>query len=496
MKYFTLLLVQLFALSLWANIQSDPVTYERQDSEHIKEIMMAWDSNKGEYLYESIAAIIMKQQQPQRPQGLKQTSFELLQMMDEQRIDRMDRIAALELENERKTSRNNEYYWEEWREYVQSTKCGLNRGKSSGDPHMTTFDGENYDFQNAGDYLLAASEDNSFYIQTQQYRIESNVALNGGVIMNINGDIVEFKSVNRNKDERFIHVNGEEIQIENADIVLPQGGVIEHKRSKHIVKWPTGEQMSVSRRRFQKKELFDLLVYVPSCNSGYYGLLGNNDGEKNDLVAYDPETGEKIEYARTANSNDDIFGANRRSGDVLERMNSELFFITRQFGSIYQLDSTTSLFPNRMTELPDSIRYPKELLTLAKLDDDQIEEGLRKAKEAGVAEEDLFGAVYDYGYLGLEPVAAYNDDITLPQRSTKYSDPVLNNEENKTKTDEHNRNKGNTNEQIRVKPSVFIGTGGRVISPPTRSRPVITSPRPTTRSSPPSRRTSPSRGGR
>src|SRR5690554_27634 len=470
MKYFTLILAQIFVFSMWANVQSETVPFERKDSDHIKEIMIAWDSNKGEYLYESVSALIMKQQQPERPQGLNQTSFELLKMMDEQRIDRIDRIAATELENERKSSKGDRYYWEEWRAYIQSTKCNMSSGKSSGDPHMTTFDGENYDFQNAGDYLLTASEDNSFYVQTQQYRIKSNVALNGGVIMNINGDILEFRSVEKNGDEKMIHVNGEEIQTENTDLALPQGGIVKYERGKHMVKWPTGEQMSVSKRTFQKKWLFDLLVYVPSCNDNYYGLLGNNDNVRNDLVAYDPETGDEITNERQANSNDDLFGANRRAPEVMSRLESELYFITRKFGAVHQLDSTTSLFPNRMTELPDSVRYPKELLTLAQLEDEQVEEGLRKAREAGVSEDDLFGAVYDYGHIGLEPVA-YNDDFTQPERSTKYKEPELNKDGDGLKTDENNK----TNQQIKIRPAIFIGTGVRVTPP--RNRPT-TSPRP------------------
>src|SRR5690554_7334275 len=60
---------------------------------------------------------------------------------------------------------------------------------------MLTFDGERYDFQNAGDYLLSASEDESFVIQTQLFRrnTSSSWSLNGGVVVNVNGDIVEFR---------------------------------------------------------------------------------------------------------------------------------------------------------------------------------------------------------------------------------------------------------------------------------------------------------------
>ncbi|HLV43231.1 MAG TPA: VWD domain-containing protein [Brumimicrobium sp.] len=486
MKYFTLLLAQIFAFTMWANIQSEPVSYERKDSDHIKEIMTAWDSNKGEYLYESMAALIMKGQQPERPQGLNQTSFELLQMMDEQRINRMDRIAASELENEKNSSRGDQYYWEEWRNYLQSSKCKMNRGKSSGDPHMTTFDGENYDFQNAGDYLLAASDDNSFYVQTQQHRVKSNIALNGAVVMNINGDVLEFKAGNKSDEQKMIFVNGEEIQTEKTDLALPQGGIVNYEKGKYMVKWPTGEQMSVSMRGWGDKRLYDLLVYVPSCNTNYYGLLGNNDGVKNDLIVFDSDLDEDFE--RTVNSNDDLFGPGRRTPNVISRQERELFFITRTFGGQFQLDSTTTLFTDRMTDIPDDIRYPSELLTLATLEDEQIEEGLRKAREAGVAEEDLFGAVYDYGHVGLEPIA-YNDNFTAPKRSNKYKEPAINNEGNKG-----NSNTNKTTPQVRVRPSIFIGTGVQ-ITPPRQNRPV-TSPRPVTRGSGTPPRTAPTPGRR
>ena len=124
-----------------------------------------------------------------------------------------------------------------------------------------------------------------------------------------------------------------------------------------------------------------------------------------------------------------------------------------------------------MTDLPDSIRYPKELLSLAELDDEQIKEGMRKAKEAGVAEEDMFEAIYDYGHLGLEPIALI-DDYIAPKEAKRFKDPELNKSGDGLKQNE------DTQPQIRVNPSVFNGTGVRV-TPPRRNRP-LTTPRPST----------------
>ncbi|PKR81568.1 hypothetical protein CW751_03320 [Brumimicrobium salinarum] len=491
MRYFTFLFAQLFAFAAMANVQSNPVPFERKDSDHIKEIMTRWDKTKGAYLYESIAAIVMKEQQPERPQSVNQTSFELLQMMDEQRIDRMTRIATTALENEKKSTRNDRYYWEEWKEYVQSSKCDINRnGKSSGDPHLRTYDGERFDFQNAGDYLLTASEDNSFMVQTQQVRSSPSIALNGGVAMNINGDLVTFSSPDEERGQKMIHINNEEIQNEKTDLILPQGGIINYRKGKHLVKWPTGEQMSISTREFTDQNLFDLKLYVPSCRNDYYGLLGNNDGEINDLVVHDEETGEEYTRKNVGDNYENTFGSNRNKPAVLNRKSGDLFFITRVYGGAYQLDSTTSLRRHQMTDIPDSIRYPKEMLTLAELEDEKIEEGLKKARTAGVAEEDLFEAVYDYGHLGLEPIA-HKDDYQRPKRSTKYKEPELNKEGTGVKND------GNGNQpRIRIRPSIFIGTGVQV-NPPRRNQPRTTNPRPNTRTNPGGTRSTPSsRSGR
>lgn len=470
MKYFTVLLAQLFVFSLWANFKQDPVSYKRQDSEHIKEVMTSWDKTKGEYLYESMAAIVMKGKQPERPSGVNQTPYELLQTMDKQRVGRLDRIAGNALENERKSSRRNSYYWEEWRRYLNSTQCKMNRdGKSSGDPHMRTFDGESYDFQNAGDYLLTASDDNSFMVQTQQLRSTPSIAMNGGLALNVNGDLITFSSVKKGSGEKMMQINNQDVQNEKSNFVLPQGGIIEYDNGKYYVKWPTGEQLHIYFQRSYKEDLiFDLFVYVPACNQNYYGLLGNNDGEKNDIVAYDPETDEEYTREKASKRKEDVFGSNRNNPEILEEVSNELYFISREFGGMHQLDSTNSLLRNQMTNISDSIRYPRKSNSLAQLTDEEIEEGLKKAREAGVKEEDLFEAVYDYGHLGFEPIA-FNDNYQSPKEIVRTKEPVLNKTGDGLKNDKGNSNNKKT-PRIRVSPSIFMGTGVRV-SPPRTNRP-------------------------
>ena len=453
MKKFLLLFAVFFAFSTWTNaIETNPVQFKRQDSEHIKQILEAWNKENGNYLYESMATLVMHQKQPARPEGMNKTPFELLQTLDDDRIDRLDRIATDELENEKKATRGKResYYWENWRAYLRDTRCGMSQGSSTGDPHNTTFDGEKYGFQNAGDYLLSSSDNNTFIIQVQQFRHDESISLIGSTVMNVNGDILEFKSVesdNKLNQRKMITVNGEEVQTEGANLILPQGGVVNNKNNRYVVKWPTGEQVQVQTRKTQGIEWYDLHLSVPKCRQNYYGLLGNNDGERNDLVTDDSDKG--TSHDRTAYTQDELFGEGRKSPEVQERTSKSAHFIAHDFGDTHQLDEKTSLFSNQMTDISDFVRYPSKSMSLAGLTDDQIEDGLRKAREAGVAEGDLYGAVYDYGYVGLEPVA-YKDEYEKPKRTNKYTEPDLN------KVGNTLRGADNNNNRIRINPTIII----------------------------------------
>lgn len=504
MKYFTFLFGILFAFSTWANVQSTPVKYKRQDSDHIKEILKAWDANKGDYLYESIAAMVMHSEQPERPRGVNQTPFEMLQTMDKRRIERLNRVADQELENEKNATRGKRdaYYWQEWQAYVNSTQCSdMNKGQSNGDPHMTTFDGEKYDFQNAGDYLLTGTDKNTFMIQTQMIRTNSNISQNGAVAMNVNGDVVEFRS-EETKDGGMIFINGQEMLIENTDFVLPQGGVIQqNSRRVHKVKWPTGEQALVRNRGSKMNRLFDVTVYVPECNQDqYYGLLGNNDGVRDNDLDASEQTEEQRLLVYGEESYEDVFGPNRRNPDVISRVQNKGRYISHDFGDQFMLSASTSLFSNQMVNIPDSVRYPSEHLSLAELSDEQIEEGLRKAQKAGFEDEDLFAAVYDYGHIGLEPELYENEGYERPAPENKYTEPVLDNQGDRTGSSQ------TTNEPVKVDRRVNIGTGVIITPPrpiyrpnPRRTRPTSSPGTNTNRRTPDSSGSStrtPQRGGR
>ena len=340
MKRILLLLIlgSVFALptKLLAIAVPDSIEYERQDSDHIKEIMTAWDEDEGEWLYESMASIVMNDAQPMRQASVNNTTFELLQKMDDGRVDRIERVANTNLENERNSSPEDQstYYWEEWMRLLRSADCDMSSANSNGDPHMKSFDGEKFDFQTAGDYLLTSSNNQNFMIQTQQVRHNDKISVNGAAFLNVNGDEVEIFAQNKPADmgAKTMLINGRTVENERADIILENGGIIRYQKNRHVVYWPTGEQLQFSQRTFQNSRLLDLFVFVPGCNDFYEGLLGNNNGEReDDVVARDSETGEETTRAELNMSFDAIFGKGRNDKGNRDRQIADLNFLSRDF---------------------------------------------------------------------------------------------------------------------------------------------------------------------
>jgi hypothetical protein len=403
--------------------------------------------------------------------------------MNINRIDRLKRAAKIELQKEKESSRGKReaYFWQKWINYLETTTCEMQEGSSTGEPHMLTFDGERYDFQNAGDYLLSSSKDETFTIQTQLFRrnAESSWSLNGGVALNINGDTIEFRGTEEPIDGE-VYVNNVLIKERDTTIHLSQGGTLQLNKlpasiknrhipgDRFIVKWPTGEQLRVAViRNFsfgynedtaEKNVLYQLYVAVPKCRNDYSGLLGNNDGIKNDLIVDDTTT---MNNDRSAYSDEELFGDLRRSPKVLSKQEQTCLYIAHPFGNTFQLNENTSLFPIQLTAISDSIRYPMRCVSLSDASDEQIAEGLRKSEEAGIPRDEMYSTVFDYVYASIEPSHQVDSsEFKQPQRSSN-EDPDLNKEEKET------------NPILNKIPQVIKETGKRIEqgTPNTQERP-------------------------
>jgi hypothetical protein len=423
MKY----IVLIFSLTILAMTTSAEVPYERQDNEHIREILTAWDQEKGAWLYDAMDALVMQAEYPSRPTPIIETPFELASKISDSRRQRLERAAEDALSREQETSTSDRYYWAVWLDYFRRSECAMNQGRSNGDPHMRTFDGEKYDFQTAGEYLLVESATTPMRIQTRQVRHNEKVSVNAAVVMDVNGDVVSFYAQDfpDGYTDEPMRINGEVVKGSQDPIYLKNGGVVRFKDGRHVVNWPTGEQLQVKSRTFSGSRLLDIDVFVPECAVRQYsGLLS-------DVIRIDELDFEASETRRDATPGffsrnrptHDVFGIGRNNPVVLGREQNALRFMAEQFGDRYVLGTEESMFEQPMGLLPDHLRFPREYITLNQLTDEQIREAMEECKAAGVAEEDLMDCVYDRGYVGLEPDLPPSYDGRVRNKPTSANQP-------------------------------------------------------------------------
>lgn len=380
------------------------------ENSHVREIFQSWNNEKGDWLFDSMSSFIVSEELPERPSVADKTIFQYLSEFSDQRKTRVLRATEIALEREKEIlgEENDAYFWEEFNRLIHLTDCSVNRGRSNGDPHMTTFDGERYDFQTAGEYSLTKTEANRFEIQTQQVRHNENISVNGAAVIYTNGDVVSYYAQNFPDEltDQPIRINGKIWEDKSSPVFLSGGAVLKYENLRFLLDAPTGEQVQITTRTFQQSPLLDIDVFSPSCNETR-GLLGNSDGEADtDIVASDENNRRRSIRTNFPVSVDfnDVFGPNRRDPSIRQTNHDRADFISREFGNQFLVDDSISFFERPMGILPPEIRYPEVYLTLDELTDEQIEEGLEQCKAAGIEEEDLVGCVYDYGYVGLEPI--------------------------------------------------------------------------------------------
>ncbi len=399
----TLILISTFFFSL--SLLAD-VPYKRQESDQIKEIFTNWEATKGEWLYASLDALVMNTEFPKRPEGVVETPFELISTMGDTRKNRVLEASKAALEKERNGAKRSqhEFYWSVWGAYFSRASCQMSQGRSNGDPHIKTFDGEKYDFQTAGEYELVNSEFSGMSIQTRQVRYNSKVSINAATVLNVNGDIVSIYAQDfpDEKTDKPIRINGEVLEDDQKAVFLKNGGVIRYSSGRHVINWPSGEQMHVKTRTFSSSSLLDIDVFVPTCAlNTYTGLL--SDVTRTPEFNVPSEAGALAGVFNRNQTFNAVFGAGRHETVNQIRERKFLQFMAEDFGERYALDTNRSMFEVPMGPVPPELKFPERYITLSDLTDEQIEKALEECRAAGVAEEDLMDCVYDKGYVGLSP---------------------------------------------------------------------------------------------
>lgn len=159
----------------------------------------------------------------------------------------------------------------------RSTTCG----RSVGEPHLVTFDGHRYDFQAAGEFVLARAKNADFEVQVRQQPWEDSrwVAINTAVAVKTAGHKIE---VAPDGYKLAVLVDGQKQPFETAEL---SGGDT-------LTTMPNSNRLDVTTKGGNVISLFGLGNYgvdvavdpTDDLKGKFEGLLGDSDGEgKNDL---------------------------------------------------------------------------------------------------------------------------------------------------------------------------------------------------------------------
>jgi hypothetical protein len=154
-------------------------------------------------------------------------------------------------------------------------------GSSFTDPHVVTFDGGWYDFQGAGEYVLARSPSRDLEVQAREQpwsltsALGRAIAYNTAVAMRVAGDRVGIYTPGLT-----VHVNGRGLVPTARTHRLPRGGSIRTVDGQLEVRWPDGSIV----RAWQAVGVGILVQPAAARQGTLAGMLGNFDADaKNDF---------------------------------------------------------------------------------------------------------------------------------------------------------------------------------------------------------------------
>jgi hypothetical protein len=152
-------------------------------------------------------------------------------------------------------------------------------GGSNGDPHLHTFDNRYYDFQAAGEFVLARSKAGGMEVQARQQPFpgKDTVSINTAFAMRVAADRV---GVYRG-DPLVVRVNGRGFIARSRGARLPHGGSVRLLTGGQVaVKWPDG---SLARVLPVKPWGINVLFRPAKARFGTFaGLWGNFNGTRGD----------------------------------------------------------------------------------------------------------------------------------------------------------------------------------------------------------------------
>jgi hypothetical protein len=170
-------------------------------------------------------------------------------------------------------------------------------GEAQGDPHLKTFDGVRFDFQQLGEYTLVRSTKDDFVVQVRQVPVPKSraVSVNQAMATRIGGQRVMVSLEDR---AAVLRVDG--AVVTGDPPVLKSGSLTTALTSygvTYVFEWPDG---TVVRAEQLGGYTINVRVTPSDARRGTLeGLLGKNDGVANNDVVDPPALAEKWRVPQT-----------------------------------------------------------------------------------------------------------------------------------------------------------------------------------------------------
>lgn len=159
--------------------------------------------------------------------------------------------------------------------------CKHSCGGTWGDPHLITFDGGHYDFQQVGEFTAVKSTTDDLEIQVRQAPFQSSpsIACNQAVALRVAGHRV---GIYLTDSGELVLLDGKAVTAASAPIPLPGGGTLTYPPNSPVqtVTWPDGTVATVDNNY---RAFLALDVSLAQARTGHVlGLLGNANGQPAD----------------------------------------------------------------------------------------------------------------------------------------------------------------------------------------------------------------------
>lgn len=150
--------------------------------------------------------------------------------------------------------------------------CAGRCGQSWGDPHLTTLDGVDYDFQAVGEFVLVQSTLDELRIHVRQRSLTpgARVAVNSAVAAQLGPAIVAIDA--RDRDATLL-IDGTRSAVPEGTTSVSGGAAVERTGATYLLRWADGSTLRVSPSLHLRLEL------ATSRAGALVGLLGDADGD-------------------------------------------------------------------------------------------------------------------------------------------------------------------------------------------------------------------------